>query len=587
MADSSFFKNNGTTTQIQNSALTSANNAAASAASVLASEQAAAASAAAAAADAVSTAADVVTTNANVVTSAGHVTSAFGHVTTALAHSTTASGYADSAYDWAVKINGIVDSTDYSSKAYAIGGLGVTGSAGASKEWAILLGSTVDGTDYSAKYHANAAATSATAAAADAVQTAADRVQTGLDRSAAGSSASAASASQISAAQSAAAAANSYDLFDDRYLGSKSSNPSVDNDGNALVAGALVFISTANEMRVYDGSSWIAASSAGGASLTNYNYTATAGQTTFSGSDDNSTTLSYTVDNLIVTRNGVVLEDGADYTATNGTSVVLAVAAAVNDEINIVAFKSFTTSDMVSKTNGGAFSGNVDFSAGIDVTGNITVTGTVDGRDVATDGTKLDAIEAAADVTDTTNVVAALTAGTGITIAGNGTIASTVSGTTNASDLSSGTLPDGRFPATLPATSGVNLTALNASNLGSGTIPDARFPATLPTASGVNLTALNASNLASGTIPDARFPSTLPAISGANLTGIQAGAGYFDGNNGAGGDTTNGKGDIFRVTSKTLTQNVTIASTDNALAVGPLTIDSSTTLTVSGNLTVV
>jgi hypothetical protein len=48
--------------------------------------------------------------------------------------------------------------------------------------------------------------------------------------------------------------------------------------------------------------------------------------------------------------------------------------------------------------------------------------------------------------------------------------------TRSASDLSSGTLPDGRFPATLPAASGVNLTALNASNLASGTVASARLP---------------------------------------------------------------------------------------------------------------
>ncbi len=92
--------------------------------------------------------------------------------------------------------------------------------------------------------------------------------------------------------------------------------------------------------------------------------------------------------------------------------------------------------------------------------------------------------------------------------------------TRSAADLSSGTLPDARFPATLPALSGANLTALNATNLSSGTVPDARFPATLPVASGVNLTALNASNLASGTVLDARFPATLPAVSGANLTAL-------------------------------------------------------------------
>ena len=88
----------------------------------------------------------------------------------------------------------------------------------------------------------------------------------------------------------------------------------------------------------------------------------------------------------------------------------------------------------------------------------------------------------------------------------------------NASNLASGTVPDARFPATLPAASGVNLTALNASNLGSGTVPDARFPATLPAASGVNLTNLNASNLASGSVATARL-GTGTANSGTFLRG--------------------------------------------------------------------
>ena len=94
--------------------------------------------------------------------------------------------------------------------------------------------------------------------------------------------------------------------------------------------------------------------------------------------------------------------------------------------------------------------------------------------------------------------------------------------TLNASNVSSGTLPDARFPATLPAASGENLTGLNASNVSSGTLPDARFPATLPAASGENLTGLNASNLASGTLPDARFPATLPALNGSALTDLEA-----------------------------------------------------------------
>jgi hypothetical protein len=52
---------------------------------------------------------------------------------------------------------------------------------------------------------------------------------------------------------------------------------------------------------------------------------------------------------------------------------------------------------------------------------------------------------------------------------------------------------------------GSALTALNASNLASGTVPDARFPATLPALNGSALTALSASNLGSGTVPLARL----------------------------------------------------------------------------------
>ena len=207
-----------------------------------------------------------------------------------------------------------------------------------------------------------------------------------VSRVAAAASQVASSNSQVAAASSAASAAAVFDQFDDTYLGSKTSAPTVDNDGNALVAGSLYYNSATGGMFIWSGSEWIAASAAGGASLNNFSFTASANQTTFSGSDDNSNTMSYVQDNLIVVLNGVILEAGTDYTATNGSSIILSSGAAANDELNVVAFKSFTTADMVSSSNGGTFYNNVDFSAGIDVTGNITVTGTVDGRDVAVDG---------------------------------------------------------------------------------------------------------------------------------------------------------------------------------------------------------
>jgi len=88
----------------------------------------------------------------------------------------------------------------------------------------------------------------------------------------------------------------------------------------------------------------------------------------------------------------------------------------------------------------------------------------------------------------------------------------------NASNLSSGTVPDARFPATLPAANGSALTALNATQLTSGTVPDARFPATLPAANGSALTDLNASNLASGTVANARLDAQLQDVAGLAVT---------------------------------------------------------------------
>jgi hypothetical protein len=92
----------------------------------------------------------------------------------------------------------------------------------------------------------------------------------------------------------------------------------------------------------------------------------------------------------------------------------------------------------------------------------------------------------------------------------------------NATQLTSGTVPDARFPSTLPALDGSALTALNASQLTTGTLPDGRFPGTLPAMNGSALFSLNASNLGSGTVPDARFPATLPALNGSALTALNA-----------------------------------------------------------------
>jgi hypothetical protein len=84
------------------------------------------------------------------------------------------------------------------------------------------------------------------------------------DISSAQSYATAAAASATASAASATAAAASFDAFDDIYLGAYSTNPTLDNDGNALTTGDQYFNTTANELRIWNGSSWQAASIIGG-----------------------------------------------------------------------------------------------------------------------------------------------------------------------------------------------------------------------------------------------------------------------------------------------------------------------------------
>ena len=86
----------------------------------------------------------------------------------------------------------------------------------------------------------------------------------------------------------------------------------------------------------------ISAYAAPHAKATSFNFTADSAQTTFNGRDNSGTALSYEPENSLVFLNGIALSD-SDFTATNGTSVVLATAANLNDELKVVSFGAVTT----------------------------------------------------------------------------------------------------------------------------------------------------------------------------------------------------------------------------------------------------
>jgi hypothetical protein len=103
---------------------------------------------------------------------------------------------------------------------------------------------------------------------------------------------------------------------------------------------------------------------ASGGTFTTYKYTATASQTVFTGADDDTNSLSIdNTDSLLVTLNGITLENGTDYTATS-SAVTLSSGATENDELNIYAFNTFDVAEYTQfpffKSSGAA--GNIDLT---------------------------------------------------------------------------------------------------------------------------------------------------------------------------------------------------------------------------------
>ena len=319
--------------------------------------------------------------------------------------------------------------------------------------------------------------TSATASANSATAAAGSATTATTQATAATTAKTAAETAKTDAETAKTGAETALDDFTDIYLGAKNTsggNPTVDNDGDALQTGALMYDQTNSLMKTYTGSSWVAAFASAGGALINTNNLADVSSASSSRSNLGLGTAAV-LNTGTSAGNAIVLDGSARLPAVDGSQLTGLPSGysgwTVSDGSN---------SENIASTNTVTFAGSGATSVAYN-TGNNTLTiSSTDNNTVysnattgaaglmsSADKTKLDAVEASADVTDTTNVVASLTAGTGISIAADGTIANTVPATTSASDLTSGTLPDARFPAALPAISGANLTNLPAGGIAS------------------------------------------------------------------------------------------------------------------------
>ena len=173
---------------------------------------------------------------------------------------------------------------------------------------------------------ANAAAASATASANSATDSQ--------------NSANAAAASQNAASNSAQQAESNYQFLRDRFLGPKTSEPSTDDDGDALQNGAVYYNTTENRTYVYHGTQWQQMATPLTAVANRTSYTATAGQTTFA--------CVYYPGEVDVWLNGIKL-GSSDFTATNGTSITLTTGAAVGDEVQVLGFQSVEVADIMTE----------------------------------------------------------------------------------------------------------------------------------------------------------------------------------------------------------------------------------------------
>ena len=207
------------------------------------------------------------TTSANAA--AASATAAANSATTATTQANTATTQATTATTKATQAatsatNAATSATNASNSATAAASSATNAASSATTATTQASGASTSATNAAnsataASGSASTASTQASNAANSATGAAGSATTATTKAGEAATSATNAASSATSAASSAASALAAFDNFDDTYLGPKSSDPTVDNDGDPLTGGDLYYNTTSNIMKVYTGSAWVAA----------------------------------------------------------------------------------------------------------------------------------------------------------------------------------------------------------------------------------------------------------------------------------------------------------------------------------------
>ena len=356
------------------SAATSATTAANSASAAATSATSAAASATAAATSATSAATSASSALTSATSAATSATSAANSATTAAASVATIASYASAAATSATSAATSATSAAASATAAATSASSAAAStsAAATSATSAAASATAAATSASSALTSQtAAATSATSAAASATAAATSATSAAASATAAATSATSAAASATAAASSATSAAASWDEFDDRYLGAKSTPPTVDNDGNPLATGAIYFRTTDNNMYAWSGSAWVVFTSASAVN------TVTAGSGLAGGGSGTTVTLTLDMD----AKGDLLVGTGADtatkLTAATTNGYILSIDSSTTSGLSWVAPNPGDITGVTAGTGltGGGTSGSVTLN--LDTTGVTTGTYTL------------------------------------------------------------------------------------------------------------------------------------------------------------------------------------------------------------------